>query len=184
VRQTGEIVACRQRGGKANSARKAASLIATSVTRIRRAGHEGEIVVGADSVFHNSKITKRCAKLGVGYSITARKTKIVAELIETIPEHAWRSIEYRGGIAQVAECYHGPETGQRLIVRRVKNHDKHDPQRRLFDIWVYHAFVTDKTGEALDLDAEHRRRAAQEARDPRPERQRARAHALRVIQRQ
>lgn len=162
IRQTGEVVACRQRGGKANSARKAASLIATSVDRIRRGGHEGEIVVGADSAFHNSKITKRCAKLGVRYSITARKTKIVSELIETIPEHAWRTIEYRGGIGQVAESYHGPVAGQRLIVRRVKNHDKHDPQRRLFDTWAYHAFVTDKTGEALELDAEHRRRAAQE----------------------
>lgn len=162
VRESGEVVACRQRGGRANSARKAASLVTKAVGRVRAAGYEGEIVIGADSAFHNTKVTARCRKLDVRYSITARHTTIVSELIETIPEHAWRSIEYRGGIAQVAESYHGPQAAQRLIVRRVRNHDAHDPQRRLFDTWAYHAFVTDKRGEALELDAQHRRRAAQE----------------------
>jgi len=162
IRSSGEIVACRQRGGRANSARKAASLISKSVDRVRRAGHTGEIEIGADSAFHNSKVIGKCHKLKVRYSISARSSKLMSELIETIPDHKWQSIEYRGGIAQVAESYHGLKAGERLIVRRVKNRDKHDPQHKLFETWAYHAFVTDKTGEVLELDAQHRQRASQE----------------------
>ena len=63
IRSSGEIVACRQRGGRANSARKAASLITKSVERVRRAGHTGEIEIGADSAFHNSKVIGKCREL-------------------------------------------------------------------------------------------------------------------------
>lgn len=96
------------------------------------------------------------------YSVIARQDKLVVELIDTIDGRRWRSIEYRGGVAQVAESYHGPKPGQRLIVRRVRNRDRREGQGRLFETWQCHAFVTDKTGSALTLDAEHRRRASQE----------------------
>lgn len=161
VRSTGEVAAARLRSGSANSARNAASLIATAVARVRRGGHDGEIEVGADSAFCNSKVIGRCRKLGVRYSITARKTREVLELIDTIDERRWRTIEYQGGVAQVAESYHGLRPGERLIVRRVKNRLMHG-QGELFDDWQPHAFVTDKPGCALKLDAEHRRRATQE----------------------
>jgi len=161
IRATGEVVAARLRAGSANSARGAAGLLAKAVARVRRGGHEGPIEIGADSAFHNSKVIGRCIKLGVRYSITARKDKIVRELIDTIDERKWRSIEYRGGIAQVAESYHGLRAGERLIIRRVKNYDRHG-QGSLFDTWQHHAFVTNKEGDTLTLDAEHRKRAMQE----------------------
>lgn len=161
IRATGEVAAARLREGNANSARGAATLMATAVARVRRGGHTGPIEIGADSAFHSSKVIQRCVKLGVRYSITARKTGLVRELIDTIDERRWRSIEYRGGIAQVAESYHGLRPGERLIVRRVKNRVMHG-QGELFDTWEHHAFVTDKTGDALTLDAEHRQRASQE----------------------
>ena len=162
VRSTGEVAAARLRSGSANSARDAAGLVAKAVARVRRGGHTGAIEVGADSAFHNTKVITRCEKLDVRYSITARKVELVLELIDTIDERRWRSIEYRGGIAQVAESYHGLTPGQRLIVRRVRNRDRREGQGRLFETWAYHAFVTDKPGNALELDAEHRRRATQE----------------------
>ena len=160
IRATGEVVAARLRSGSAHSARDAAGLLAKAVARVRRGGHEGPIEIGADSAFHNSKVIGRCRKLGLRYSITARKDKIARELIDTIDERKWRSIEYRGGIAQVAESYHGLKAGERLIIRRVRN--RIDAQGTLFDTWQHHAFVTNKEGDALTLDAEHRKRAMQE----------------------
>lgn len=161
IRATGEVAAARLREGSANSSRGAATLLAAAVARVRRGGHIGPIEIGADSAFHSSKVISRCGKLGVRYSITARKTELVRELIDTIDERRWRSIEYRGGIAQVAESYHGLRAGERLIVRRVKNRVMHG-QGELFDTWEHHAFVTDKPGDVLMLDKEHRQRASQE----------------------
>lgn len=165
IRHSGEMVATRLRSGSANSARKAASFAAEAVLRVRRAGHTGPIEIAADSAFHVLEVIERCEKLEVTYSITARmNVGDLPALIEAIPETAWRSIEYRGGIAQVAESYHSPlgRERQRLIVRRVRNRDKRERQGQLFATWQYHAFVTNKTGPMIELDAEHRKRASQE----------------------
>jgi hypothetical protein len=66
---------------------------------------------------------------------------------------AWIDINYTaGGIAQVAETTLG---NHRLIVRRTKI--LNDPRaKRLFPNWRHHAFVTNQTGDAVDLDADHR----------------------------
>src|SRR4030095_16942227 len=58
------------------------------------------------------------------------------------------------GVAEVAET---PYRGDRLVVRRVRNLD--DQQQQLFATWRYHAFVTDRVGTMLALDADHRRHA-------------------------
>lgn len=166
IRHSGEFVATRLREGSANSARSAASFVSEAVNRIRRAGHTGPIEVAADSAFHVLGVIERCEQLAVTYSITARRHKdgVLDDLIGSIPEHAWRSIEYKGGVAQVAESYHSPlgRGRQRLIVRRVRNRDKREGQGQLFDTWQYHAFVTNKPGAAIELDGEHRKRATQE----------------------
>jgi len=71
-----------------------------------------------------------------------------------VDEQAWVQIAYQpDGIAQVAET---PYRGDRLIVRRVRNLGE---QARLFPTWRYHAFVTDRVGTMLELDADHRRHA-------------------------
>jgi hypothetical protein len=64
------------------------------------------------------------------------------------------SIAYQpDGVAQVAET---PCRGDRLIVRRVRHQGD---QQQLFPTWRYHAFVTNRVGTTLELDADHRRHA-------------------------
>jgi hypothetical protein len=45
---------------------------------------------------------------------------------------------------------------KRLVVRRTR---LTGPQATLWPDWRYHAFVTDRAGSAVDLDADHRRHA-------------------------
>jgi hypothetical protein len=83
-----------------------------------------------------------------------RQTKTVAATIAAIGEHAWVDIDYPdGGLAQVAETTLGPD---RLIVRRTR---LTGPQATLWPEWRYHAFVTDRQGSAVELDADHRHHA-------------------------
>ena len=49
--------------------------------------------------------------------------------------------------------------GHRLIVRRTK---LSDPRPALFPTYRYHAFITDREGDAVTLDADHRRHAVVE----------------------
>jgi hypothetical protein len=90
----------------------------------------------------------------VRYSITVRKTNPVRAAIAAIDEDAWTDIDYPDtGIAQVAETR---LQGDRLIVRRVRHLTD---QGELFPCWDYHAFVTDRVGTTVWLDADHRRHA-------------------------
>ena len=74
--------------------------------------------------------------------------------IAAIPERAWIDIDYPdGGVAQVAETTLG---GDRLVVRRTR---LVGAQATLWPDWRYHAFVTDRDGSAVSLDADHRRHA-------------------------
>ncbi|MGH9003072.1 MAG: hypothetical protein ACRDYV_08080, partial [Acidimicrobiia bacterium] len=74
--------------------------------------------------------------------------------IAAIDEAAWTPIDYPdGGTAQVAET---TLARQRLIVRRTR---LVGAQATLWPDWRHHAFVTDRAGSAVDLDADHRRHA-------------------------
>jgi hypothetical protein len=78
----------------------------------------------------------------------------VQAAIAAIPEDAWIEIDYPdGGIAQVAETR---LAGERLVVRRTR---PTGPQATLWPDWRHHAFVTDRAGGAVELDADHRRHA-------------------------
>ena len=65
------------------------------------------------------------------------------------------------GAADVAETAYTPFQGEpdaapvRLIVRRVKSR----VPRALFATYSYHGFITDRDGETLELEADHRRHA-------------------------
>lgn len=167
LRETGEQVVVRLREGSANAGRGAKSLVRTSIHRVRRAAKAplGRITIGGDSAFYQTKVFDEVERLKAFYSISARDTQLIAESMEAIPERAWRSIEYKGGLAQVAEM-HMPRARQRLIVRRVKNVDSSKRrirgQAQLFDTWRLIPFVTNLPGDMITLDAEHRRRARQE----------------------
>jgi hypothetical protein len=129
--------------------------------RVRRAGASGELTMRMDSGFWSAKTTTACRRHGIRYSITVRQTKPIRAAIATLDEASWAEIVYpEGGVAQVAEtCY----KGDRLIVRRTR---LLGAQQQLFPTWRYHAFVTDRVGSAIELDADHRRHAVVEGREP------------------
>ena len=85
-------------------------------------------------------------------------------LIEAIPEDAWTPIPYwMDGAADVAETTCTPFQSEpdaapvRLIVRRLK--PTPGSQLALFATYSYHGFITDRDGEMLELEADHRRHA-------------------------
>jgi hypothetical protein len=128
-----------------------------TIGRVRRAGATGELSFRADSGFWSAATIGRLRAHDVRFSITVRQTKPVQRAIAAIGEAAWTTIGYSpDGVAQVAET---PFRGDLLVVRRVRNLDD---QQQLFPTWRYHAFITDRAGSAVELDADHRRHAVVE----------------------
>ena len=118
----------------------------------------------ADSGFYTHAIVAVCRKLNVRFSITVRQHASLRNLIEAIPEADWTPVRYwMDGAADVAETTYTPFQREpdaapvRLIVRRVK--PTPSSQLALFATYSYHAFITDREGETLELEADHRRHA-------------------------
>ena len=154
----------RLRQGRANTARGAAHFLRETVSRVRHAGATGQLTVRADSGFYNHAIVAVCRKAKVRFSITARQHPRLRNIIEAIPEAEWTPIPYwMEGAADVAETTYVPVESKpdaatvRLIVRRVK--PTPGSQLALFTSYSYHAFITDREGDTLDLEADHRRHA-------------------------
>jgi hypothetical protein len=158
---TGDVVHSRLRGGNANSARGAASFLTESFNRVRAAGATGPLTLRADSGFYNHKVVDACRAADVRYSITAKLYPALKKVIEAIDESAWTPIPYFFDGADVAETTYQPfgKKGRscRLIVRRVR--PTPGSQLALFTEFSYHAFITDRLGETLELEADHRRHA-------------------------
>ena len=161
---TGDVLMARLREGRANTARGAAHFLRETVARVRDAGASGQLTVRADSGFYNHAVVAVCRKQDVRFSITIRQQPSVRALIEAIPEEDWTPIPYwLPGGADVAETTYTPfqHTGDasavRLIVRRVK--PTPGSQLALFVDYSYHAFITDRAGEMMELEADHRRHA-------------------------
>jgi hypothetical protein len=161
---TGEVLMARLREGRANTARGAAHFLTETIGRVRYAGAAGELTMRADSGFYAHEVVAVCRKLGVRFSITIRQQPSWRRLIEAIPENAWAPIPYwMPGGADVAETTYTPFAGEkdaksfRLIVRRVK--PTPGSQLALFALYDYHAFIADRDGETLELEADHRRHA-------------------------
>ena len=161
---TGDVLMSRLREGRANTVRGAAHFLRETVGRVRYAGARGQLTVRADSGFYAHAIVAVCRKMDVRYSITIRQHKSLRNLIEAIPETDWTPIPYwMDGAADVAETTYTPfesEAGAapvRLIVRRVK--PTPGSQLALFASYSYHGFITDRDGETLELEADHRRHA-------------------------
>ena len=156
--ETGEFLHVRFRKGSAGSGRGAEHFVRELVGRVRRAGSTGPLILRADSGFYSRYVIKACRDHGVTYSITARQNPAVKRAIEGIDEKAWVPIDYTdAGEAWVAETPYGD--GHRLVVRRTR---LYDPQPALFPTFRYHAFITDREGDAVFLDADHRRHAVVE----------------------
>ena len=161
---TGDVLMARLRQGRANTARGAAHFLGETVGRVRHAGATGPLTLRADSGFYTHAIVAACRKMDVRFSITIRQHQSVRNIIEAIPEADWTPIPYwMEGAADVAKTTYVPFESKpdaapvRLIVRRVK--PTPGSQLALFTSYSYHAFVTDRDGDTLDLEADHRRHA-------------------------
>ena len=161
---TGDVLMARLREGRANTARGAAHFLRETVGRVRYAGARGQLTARADSGFYAHSVVSVCRKKDVRFSITLRQHKSLHNVIEAIPEDAWTPIPYwMDGGADVAETTHTPFQSEpdaapvRLIVRRVK--PTPGSQLALFATYSYHGFITDRDGEMLELEADHRRHA-------------------------
>ena len=161
---TGDVLMSRLREGRANTARGAAHFLRETVGRVRYAGANGRLTLRADSGFYTHGVVSVCRKMDVRFSITIRQHKSLRNLIEAIPEADWTPIPYwMDGAADVAETTRTPFQSEpdaapvRLIVRRVK--PTPGSQLALFASYSYHGFITDRDGETLELEADHRRHA-------------------------
>jgi hypothetical protein len=169
----GELLHARLRSGTATSGRGAAHFLAETLKRVRRAGAAGRMVVRADSGFYAEEVVRTCRRHGARFSITARMFPKLLGRITEIPEGDWRPIPWMDGRAEVAEIpylafantHHGKRRGRaipvRLIVRRTPA--RRGTQLPLQGILVdHHALITDREGDAVELEADHRRHAGVE----------------------
>ncbi len=160
VAGTGDVVHCRLRGGNANSGRGARSFLTETFNRLRAAGASGPVTLRADSGFYSYNVVDACRHADVRFSITVRMHKALHNTITAIPADAWTPIPYFLDGADVAETTYRPfgkHQPERLIVRRVR--PTPGTQLALFVEFSYHAFITDRHGTTLELEADHRRHA-------------------------
>lgn len=161
---TGEVLMARLRGGNANTGRSAGHFLTETIGRVRAAGASGQLTVRADSGFYAHAVVAACRRAKARFSITVRQSAAIRRAIEAIPDDAWRPIRYwLAGGADVAETSYVPFADQkgarsvRLIVRRVR--PTPGSQLEAFVLYDYHPFITDREGEMLELEADHRRHA-------------------------
>ena len=162
---TGEVLMARLREGPGQHRPGRRPLPAgDGGTGALRRGQGATLTVRADSGFYTHALVALCRQLDVRFSITIRQHATLRKLIEAIPEQEWTPIPYwMDGAAAVAETTYTPFQAEadaapvRLIVRRVK--PTPGSQLALFATYSYHGFITDRDGETLELEADHRRHA-------------------------
>ena len=176
------ITATRLRGGKANSARGAASLAAGAVSAARQAGCTGQLVFRIDSAYYSAAVLGAIRRGGACFSVTVRMDPKVRAAIAAIGESAWTPVTYPQAIwdedqnrlisgAEVAEVPYtafaskkGQAITARLIIRRVRdlNREAAGGQDELFAVWRYHALFTDSPFEMIQAEGQHRDHAVVE----------------------
>ena len=161
---TGDVLMARLREGRANTVRGAAHFRRETVRRVRYGGAGGQLTMRADRGFYNHAMVTTCRETNVRFSIAVRQHASRRNLIDAIPEADWTPIPYwMDAAADVAEATYTPFQSApdaapvRLIVRRVK--PAPNSQLALFAKYSYHGFITDRDGDTLELEADHRRHA-------------------------
>jgi hypothetical protein len=165
-----QVLHTRLRGGPSHTGRGAKGFLAETFSRVRETGYTGLIVVRTDSGFYNHFVVEACERQGARFSITTKMSPGLQRIIDAIPDKNWVPIPYFLEGAAVAEATYTPFVGtlgrkkaksMRLIVRRVP--PTPGSQLALYVDYSYHAFVTNRAGEMLELEADHRRHAVVEA---------------------
>jgi len=175
---SGVVAHARMRRGRSSDSTSAPVFIKETISRLRGAGAAGEIVLRADSGFYLSDVVTACRNNDVRFSITARMIgTAVKDQIAAVAEQGWTPIDYFLPGAGVTEFEFTPfATGprgkllesrgeihpMRMIVRRTPLTDaqtRNRGQDPLFAIYDYHPMITDRTGDLVEVEADHRRHA-------------------------
>ena len=167
VAGSGEILHGRLRKGSANTQRGTNRFVNELVARARRDDPDRGLTVRFDSGFWNNATMINLTRLDVRFTMAVRTSVgAVQTAIAGIDEGAWQSIEYTcDGEAEVAECDYTSGQGtkrmtRRMIVRRTRLTGK--TQQQLWPDWRHHAFLTDLTGDVVEVDRFHREHAVVE----------------------
>ena len=174
------IVGQRLRKGSCGSPRGAARMVTdalAAVVRLRSIDAKGPVLVRADSAFYGHATVSAAIRAGAAVSVTARMDPAVKRAIGTIPDDAWKAIEYTDAIfdeasgrwvsnAEVAEVpftafssrKKSDQIGGRLVVRRIPelNNKASDGQPTLFDTHRFHALFTTSDLDTVTADKTHR----------------------------
>jgi hypothetical protein len=175
---SGVVAHARLRRGRSSDATSAPLFIKETIGRLRQAGAAGEVVLRADSGFYLADVVTACRKNDVRFSITARMIGTrLREQIAAIADQEWTPIDYFLPGAGVAELTFTPfatgprgklltERGElapvRMIVRRTPLTDAQAINRGqdpLFATYDYHPMITDRAGDLVTIEADHRRHA-------------------------
>lgn len=164
----GQVLHSRLRGGNAHTARGVVGFLKETFARVRTAGAAGKLRMRADSGFYSAKVVAACQAAGAEFSITVKLYPNVHAAISTIAEGAWRPIPYwlddGADVAAVDWVAFKSATNKgtpcRLVVRRTR--PTPGSQLALIAEYSYHAFITDRDGDPVELDAWHRAHATVE----------------------
>jgi hypothetical protein len=163
--EDGEVLHSRLRGGNSHTARGAVGFLAETFRRVRAAGVTGELMVRADSGFYSAKVVQACQAADVRFSITVKLYKNVHAVISAIPEPAWQPIPYwledGADVAAIDWPAFQSRTDEGILCRLVVRRTRPTPgsQLALIAEYSYHAFITDRDGDPVELDAWHRSHA-------------------------
>jgi len=162
---SGEVLHSRLRGGRAAAGRGAGSFVRETLARVRAAGATGPLYLRADAGFYTHAVVQACRQAGARCSITVRLNPTLHRVIAALPPRAWQPLpgwtEGQAAVAATPYTLVGqkgkPPLPLRLVVRRVEA--PAEAQLRLLPGYRYHAFITNRPGDALRLEALHRRHA-------------------------
>ena len=150
-RRTGDVLMARLREGRANTARGAAHFLRETVSRVRCGGASGQLTMRAAA-----SISTPWSPSAAGW-MSASPSPSASTKACTISSSTRRCLDAEDGPPPMWPKPPTPPSRVaapvRLIVRRVKP----APGSQL--IYSYHGFITDRDGETLELEADHRRHA-------------------------
>ena len=154
----------RLREGRANTARGAAHFLRETVGRVRYCGARGQLTVRADSGFYTHAVVRRLPPDGCPLLHRHPPARPPAESHRGDTRRCLDADSLLDGRRRRCGRDHlhpfqaeADAAPVRLIVRRVK--PAPGSQLALFATYSYHGFITDRDGETLELEADHRRHA-------------------------
>ncbi|TDN71833.1 MULTISPECIES: IS1380 family transposase [Pseudonocardia] len=180
---TGDVLHARLRRGRTNDSSGAGSFLAETLSRVRAAGAGGPVVVRADTGFYLADVLTACRRHRAGFSVGARMIGRMRATIAAIDESQWTPVPYFEPGAAVTELgwrvfdrdhrrrdglpgrHRGAGVWVRLIVRRtptppaIRDRRAAAGQLELFPGYDYHPFITDQSGDPVELDRFHRAHA-------------------------